>query len=139
MSFNADQLALQAHIEQENAIHEDSYFKVVADPAHWATYDIENIEQYEHYMAVEDYIDCFKSVHGIKPRWMAFGDMTAAQLRVEADALSEEWQGQAEWEAEHHAWLDSVAEENHRYNDMFHVELEANKYELMAQRAGYAA
>lgn len=139
MSFTQDQVALQAHIEAENTAHEGLYFSVTTDLAHWASYDITTIDQYEHYMAVEDYIDCYKSVNGIKPRWMDFDSMTVAQLRVEADALSEEWQGQAEWEAEHEAWMDSVADENHRYNDMFHDELEPNKYELMAQRAGYAA
>jgi len=139
MSLTKDQKALVAHIEAENAKFADSFFSVTADAAHWAGYGITTVAQYEHYIAVEDYIDCYKSVNGIKPRWMDFDSMTVAELRVEADALSEEWQGQAEWEAEHYAWLDSVAEENHRYNDMFRSEPEADKYELMAQVAGYAA
>jgi uncharacterized protein YukE len=136
MSFTKDQLALQAHIEQENAEHADSYFSVTADLDHWAEYDITTIAQYEHYMAVEDYIDCFKSVNGIKPRWMDFDSMTVAQLRVEADALSEQWQGQAEYEAEHDAWLDSVEDENHKYNEL-NSDPEATKYELIAEKAGF--
>jgi len=137
MSLTNDQQALQAHIEAENAKHADSFFSVCADPAHWAGYDITTIDQYEHYMAVEDYIDCFKSVNGIKPRWMDFDSMTVAQLRVESDALYEQYQGQAEWEAEHEAWLDSVSEENHRYNDMMRSDPEPTKYELIAEAAGF--
>lgn len=137
MSLTNDQIALQAHIERENDLRKDSFFSVASDPAHWAGYGITTIAQYEHYMAVEDYIDCFKSVNGIKPRWMDFDSMTVAELTAEADALCEQYQGQAEWEAEHDAWLDSVSEENHRYNDMFRSDPEATKYELIAEAAGF--
>lgn len=137
MTFTKEQLALQAHIEAENALHADSYFSVCADPAHWAGYDITTIEQYEHYMAVEDYIDCYKSVHGIKPRWMDFDSMTVADLSVEADALNEEWQGQAEWQAEWDAHLELMQDEEERLAPLF-ADPEPSKYELMAEVAGYA-
>ena len=123
---------LQAHIEAENAKHADSYFSVVSDPAHWAGYGITTVAQYEHYMAVEDYIDCFKSVNGIKPRWMDFDSMTVAELRVEADALSEQWQGQAEWIAH----CDAMDAEKEAFQAKF-ADPEPNKYELMAETAGY--
>lgn len=136
MSFTKDQLALQAHIEAENALHADSYFSVCADPAHWAGYDITTIAQYDHYMAVEDYIDCYKSVNGIKPRWMDFSEMTVAQIRIEADALAEEWQGQAEWQAEWDAHMEVIDAEIERLEAVF-ADPVPSKYELMAEVAGY--
>ena len=137
-AYTKEQKALQAHIEAENARNADSFFSVCADPAHWLSYDIYNIEQYEHYMAVEDYIDCFKSVHGIKPRWMDFSEMTVAQIRVEADALAEEWQGQAEWQAEWDAHMEVIDAEKERVAHLF-ADPTPNKFEVLALRAGWEA
>lgn len=127
---------LQAHIEAENAKHADSYFSVVSDPAHWAGYGITTVEQYEHYMAAETYIDMFKELNGIKPRWMDFSQMTLAEIELDIARLNEQWAGEAEWQAEDDAFRESTAEENHRYNEM-NSEPEADKYEVMAEQAGF--
>ena len=44
--------------------------------------------------------DFYKSVHGIRPRWMDYDAMTEAQLEAELDQLSKEAEVQAKLEAE---------------------------------------
>lgn len=78
---------LQAHIEAQNAQNEGSFFAVVSDPAHWAGYGITTVYEYEHYMAANTYIDVYKEVNGIKPRWMNFDGMTTIQILMELDML----------------------------------------------------
>ena len=128
---------LQAHIEAENAKYADSYFSVVSDPAHWADYGITTVAQYEHYMAVADYVDTYKEVNGIKPRWVAFDELSIEDLGEMTDSLYAQAHAEREWEAEDDAWIEKNAAANHRYNDMFRTDPEADKYELIAEAAGY--
>ena len=77
-----EQQLLQVHILAENA-HSVSLgyqVSVVSDPAHWARYDIFNVEQYEHYMATEYYMDIYREFNGIKPRWIDFSKLSTAEI-----------------------------------------------------------
>jgi len=47
--------------------------------------------------------DFYKSVHGIRPRWMDYDAMTEADLEAELDRLSKEAEVQAQMEAEQEA------------------------------------
>ena len=93
----ANQTALVAHIEAENVKTQEWLAAgagrwagmVTADVAHWAGYGITTVEQYEHHMAVETYIDVFKSINGIKPRWAlaSLADKPAAEVNAMIDKM----------------------------------------------------
>jgi len=102
---------LTAHIKAENAktaawVAEDPDNRwagmIVEDPAHWAEYGITTVAGYERHMMIETYVDLYKSVHGIKPRWVNFDDMSDEELKQDYDnllvALDEENARQAEAE-----------------------------------------
>jgi hypothetical protein len=93
---------LQAHIEAQNS--DSSMFTIVSDPAHWAEYGITTVAQYEHHMVAETYIDVYKSVHGIKPRWVDFEALSTEEISDMLDSICEmdrqENLSQEEYEAE---------------------------------------
>ena len=104
---------LTAHIKAENAktaawIAEDPDNRwagmIVEDPAHWADYGITDVAGYERHMMIETYIDLYKSVNGVKPRWVNFDEMSDEELKSSYDsllvALDEENKRQAEREQE---------------------------------------
>ena len=85
------------YIESENAksqawMNEDPTNRfagmITTDPDHWAGYGITTVGQYRHYMTVESYIEMFKAVHGIKPRWMDFSKMTVEEMDSEMESWS---------------------------------------------------
>ena len=123
---------LQAHIEAENAKYADSYFSVVSDPAHWADYGITTVAQYEHYMAVADYVDTYKEVNGIKPRWVAFDELSIEDLGEMTDSLYAQVHAEREWEE----WCDEIDAEKAKLDTIF-ADAEPTKYELIAEAAGY--
>ena len=78
-NYTADQQALLVHLNAECArvdawVAEDPKnrwsTKPVADLDFQAGIDIFSIEQYEHSCAVGTFIDVYKDINGIKPRWM---------------------------------------------------------------------
>lgn len=91
MAYSKAQLALQAHINAENekALEAGACMTTTSDLDHWASYDIFTIDQYEHYMASAAYIDTYKEINGIKPRWINFDAMTTAQINAELDDMLE--------------------------------------------------
>jgi hypothetical protein len=52
---------------------------LVEDASHWAEYGITTGEELDQYLAFEDYVDTYKDVHNIKPRWMGWRDQTAEE------------------------------------------------------------
>lgn len=85
------------YIEAENAksqawMAEDSANRfagvISTDPSHWEAYGITTVGQYRHYMTVESYIEMFKAVHGIKPRWMDFSKITVEEMESEMNSWS---------------------------------------------------
>lgn len=90
MAYSAEQLALQAHIQAQNADAREAgaCLLPVDDLDHWASYDIFTIEQYEHYMASAAYIDIYKEINGIKPRWINFDAMSTEEIHAEISSMS---------------------------------------------------
>lgn len=97
--FTAEQLELQAYIQAENekAVQAGAMFTTTDEIEHWAEYGIFNIEQYRHFSAVGCYIDVYKSIHGIKPRWMDFSQMTTEQIYEDLDHMVK---AEQRWEQE---------------------------------------
>jgi hypothetical protein len=88
--YTQDQIALQQHIEAENAkwvaqlVENGSttfYTTTVTDPAHWATYGITTIAQYERHCLVSSIWDAYKEAHGIRPRWVDFDSLSMEELQ----------------------------------------------------------
>lgn len=94
MTYTADQLALKAHIDSENAERQaqmDSNPKliwgmVVSDPEHWAGYDITTIEGYKHYMAACDNFEIKREIYGYKPSWN-YDSMTLAEIEADTQRI----------------------------------------------------
>lgn len=95
-NLTADQIALVAHIEAENAKaqawaeEKEGRFAgmVVTDPAHWAEQNITTVAQYDHYMASMTHYEVYRDIHGIKPRWMDYDAMTTEEIQAEIDEMA---------------------------------------------------
>ena len=57
------------------------------DPAHWAEYGVHTSEEVDQYLAWEDYVDTYKDVHNIKPRWTGWRDHTSEEWTQMARSL----------------------------------------------------
>jgi hypothetical protein len=57
------------------------------DPAHWAEYGVHTGEEVDQYLAWEDYVDTYKDVHNIKPRWTRWRDHTSEEWTQMARSL----------------------------------------------------
>jgi len=88
--------ALLAHIKAENEktaawVAEDSANRwagmIVEDLDHWAGYGVTTVAEYERYMMEASYVDLYKSVHGIKPRWVEFDNISDEELSADYDSL----------------------------------------------------
>lgn len=96
-NFTADQLALQAHIEAENAAFVARceaegatwYCTTVSDPAHWAKVGIFTIEQYERDSLISYISEAHKDAYGFRPRGYNYSEWSFEALQEEADRMSE--------------------------------------------------
>jgi len=97
-NFTADQIALQAHIEESNskfvadcqARGADAWSTTVSDPDHWAEYGIYTVAQYERYNLEQDVWELYKDVHGFRPRHM--DSMSDAELESEYHSLLKQFE-----------------------------------------------
>ena len=71
------------------------YGLLVTDAAHWAEYGVHTGADLDHYLAYSDYVETYKEVRNIKPRWMRISDHTVeefeamtADLRAEGEELA---------------------------------------------------
>ncbi len=108
MTLTPEQVALQAHL---NKIEADTRAWVAADPntrwacypvtdiAHWAEQGINSVAAFVHYNLVAQVFESTRDLHGYKPNWSALMALTDAELQAESDALSAEYQRQADEEA----------------------------------------
>ena len=111
-TFTESQIALQNHIEAQNAktqawIDEDPQNRwagiTVSDPEHWAEYNIFTVEQYEHYQLKMAVWEMYKDVHGFRPRHMGLSEMTTEELEAEIESLQRTVEAERKWEAERRA------------------------------------
>ena len=60
---------LRDHILSRNSVFAGGCFSIVVDPKHWAEYGVFTPEDFDKFMLVETYMDLYKSVYGVKPRY----------------------------------------------------------------------
>ncbi len=73
---------------------------IVTDPAHWAGYGVHTVEDFERY-ELETYIyEGHKDAFGTKGRHYDFKNMTLAELKAEADYISDAVKNSMKEEAE---------------------------------------
>ena len=97
MTFTADQLALEAHLEASNAATVARaeaegwtfYSTTVTDPAHWARVGVFSIAEYERQDLISYISDAHKDAYGFRPRGYNYAEWSIAQLEAEADRLSD--------------------------------------------------
>lgn len=88
-TYTNEQLELKAHIAKDNikALENGSMFTMTDDLEHWANMDVFNINQYEKHCIIGTYIDVYKEIHGIKPRWMNFDNMSFQDISDDLDRM----------------------------------------------------
>lgn len=62
---------------------------LIENAAHWDEYGISTGMQLDAYLAHCEYVDLYKSIHNIKPRWTEWDDMTAEGWMAECQKLGE--------------------------------------------------
>lgn len=95
-NLSDSQLALKAHVEALNRSVEDGAFPISTDLGQWAESGVVNIEGFKHYMAVECYINVYKSVHGVKLRHIDFNALDANEVHELIESLSTSTAGVAQ-------------------------------------------
>lgn len=83
-------------------------FLLVEDATHWTEYGIETGEELDTYLAFNNYVDMFKSVNGIKPRWRDMRELDAAGWDAECRSLQEEIDAGERAEEAHRAWAKDI-------------------------------
>lgn len=80
---------------------------LVEDPAHWATYGVTTVEEFERHTLEGSIWDLYKDAHGVRPRGYDFKAMTTEQLKgLQADLIAF-CKANAEWEAEYYREADA--------------------------------
>jgi hypothetical protein len=84
----------QMNIKSQKWVDEDPKNRwssmITEDPKHWADYKIYTVNEFKHYMAETTHWDLFKSVNGIRPRFMNYHLMTTEEIEADNDALRKE-------------------------------------------------
>lgn len=70
----------------------------ITDLEHWAEYGITTVEEFVRQELIGDIWDIYKSINGIRPRWINFNEMSDAELRKMRDSLIDEGREQREME-----------------------------------------
>jgi hypothetical protein len=89
-NYSEFQIELKAHIDEYNLklVEKGSKdFLVTNDLDHWAESDVFTVEQFEHYMAIELYVDLYKDLNGSKPRHMDFDLFSTDEIYAMVDKL----------------------------------------------------
>lgn len=79
------------------------YGLLVTDAAHWAEYGVHTGADLDHYLAYSDYVETYKEVRNIKPRWMRISDHTVEEFEAMTADLRAELEGIARREREEDA------------------------------------
>ena len=64
-----------------------SGFRLVEDPEHWDQYGIHTGKELAKYLAIEDFRDAFKEVHGVRPRHVDFDSLSIDRLESKTKNL----------------------------------------------------
>lgn len=70
--------SLTAYINKLNS--NKNTFLLLNDAAHWLECGVTTPAELDKYLAVENYINIYKDINGIKPRWMDFDSMSLAEV-----------------------------------------------------------
>lgn len=70
----------------------------ITDLAFWAEQGITTVAEFVRQELIGDIWDIYKSINGIRPRWINFNDMSDAELREMRDSLIDEGREQREME-----------------------------------------
>lgn len=57
------------------------------DPEHWAWFGIYTVDQFNRYMAITEYSDVYKEIHGVRPRHINFHSLTLDEIKDLCDQL----------------------------------------------------
>jgi hypothetical protein len=114
--LTSDQIALVDYIEAKNAkteawVAEDPQNRwstfLVSDAETLAEWGIFSIEDFKRSSAIDTFIDVYKDLNGIKPRWVNFDSMTTEEINKENESmyrqLEESIEEERKWEEARYA------------------------------------
>ena len=84
---------------------------LVTDQDYWEKAGIVTGEDLARSVLASTYSDTYKSLYGIRPRWMRFSEMTPKQIQAELDDLYNRSDPQADWDRDDEEWERRQAEE----------------------------
>ena len=88
----------QMNIKSQKWVDEDPKHRwssmITEDPKHWANYKIYTLKEFKHYMAESTHWDLYKSINGVRPRFMQYHLMTTEEIEAENDAMFKEQEEQ---------------------------------------------
>jgi hypothetical protein len=62
-------------------------FSLVTEPEYWANYGVHTAADLDAYLAFEMYIEVYKDVNGIKPKWLRWWERTATEWQHATDLI----------------------------------------------------
>ena len=128
MTYSTEQLELKAYLLNEQAatqawIAEDpenrgaAYYTVDLD--HWAEAGVFSVDDLKRYDAIATYVDMYKDIHGIKPRWINWDEFTTQAIEAKLESLY----GYSERVRDHELWLEGVHDDDPSPEAAAHVRL----------------
>jgi len=124
--------------EEAAKINREAGVSIHTDQAYWEEMGIHTGEDLARSLMISNYSDTYKSMHGIRPRWVRFEDMSFDEIQVMVkDLYEEEEEGHKEdpdarWMDErHHDEQDDWGDEERGYQDQ--EEWEAMRDEAAAE------
>ena len=92
--------------EEAKKINQQSGASLVTDQEYWSKLDIHTGEDLARSLMISNYSDTYKSMHGIRPRWVRFEDMSFDEIQTMVEDLYEE-EEEGGWDDEegHEGWI----------------------------------
>lgn len=87
--MNASDRAIELNSESVEIFGAGGMLLVTA-PEHWLEMGISTGDHLNAYLAFCEFVDIYKDVNGIKPRWMAWQERTAGDWHAMSDKLADE-------------------------------------------------
>ena len=139
--------------EEAKKINQQSGVNIVTDQEHWSELDVHTGEDLARSLMISNYSDTYKSIHGIRPRWVSFEDMSFDDIQEMVEDLyededmathglkfGEDWDNTEdeyrEWHREHETQRDTAVAEEEEMMQTPESEYELTPTRQTARRLG---
>lgn len=101
-NMTSTQIELQNFLNSfaKEEMKKDGLIHTNTDIQYWIDQGVNSVEDYQRMEAQSYHYDLFKEVHGIRPRWYKYSEMTAEEIWKDVDFLEEQHNMQVQMEKE---------------------------------------